>query len=294
MSGKHIEVFLVDGNPGGLTTAEIIGWTGHVVAGGRGDLGQFLKRDEATRNGVYLLLGADETAIGGTRCYIGRAEDVGVRLKQHVAPKEFWDRFVTVTTRDGNLTEGHWGYLEARLVDLAKSADRVALENLNVPQGRKLSEAQSSDMEAFIEQLQIVLPVLGVNAIRTRTLKYVALETAPVFELIRPRHGVNAKAQLIDGEFTMLEGSTVVASWHGVGNALSTVKAYASYRAQHERLIADGSILVTGGVGRLTRAVPFSSPSLAGAIAQGRSCNGRLEWTWSGGTFGQWESRDIA
>lgn len=31
--GHHIELFLVDGTPGGITTAEIIGWTGHVLSG---------------------------------------------------------------------------------------------------------------------------------------------------------------------------------------------------------------------------------------------------------------------
>jgi len=40
--GKHIELFLVDGTPGGLTTAEIIGWTGHVVRGERVQLGDFI------------------------------------------------------------------------------------------------------------------------------------------------------------------------------------------------------------------------------------------------------------
>lgn len=32
MSGKQIKLFLVDGTPGGLTTAEITNWTGHVLA----------------------------------------------------------------------------------------------------------------------------------------------------------------------------------------------------------------------------------------------------------------------
>ena len=33
MSGKHIELFLVDGEPGGITTANISGWTGHILSG---------------------------------------------------------------------------------------------------------------------------------------------------------------------------------------------------------------------------------------------------------------------
>ena len=45
----------------------------------------------------------------------------------------------------------------------------------------------------------------------------------------------------------MLAGSIVVADWHGVGKADSTIKAYESYRAQHLKLIADGSIIVENG-----------------------------------------------
>jgi len=92
MTGKHIEVFLVEGIPGGITTAEIAGWTGHVLAGPRADLGDILKRPEAKRNGAYLLLGDDEEALGGVRCYIGRTEDFINRFRDHSAKKEFWDR----------------------------------------------------------------------------------------------------------------------------------------------------------------------------------------------------------
>lgn len=297
MNGKHIELFLIEGVPGGITTAEIAGWTGHVLSGPRADLAEVLKRGEAKRNGAYLLLGDDDDAIGGVRCYIGRTENFTNRFRDHTANKEFWDRVVLVTAKDDAFNEGHWGYLEARLVELAKQAERVTLANDQTPQGRKLSEAQASDMEAFLTQLQIILPVLGVNAIRTRPAPKVTmgLESAesPIFSLTNAKLGVNAKAQLNGDEFTMLAGSTIVGAWTGTGKAESTRRAYASYRAQHERLVADGSILVEGTAGRLTRDVPFTSPSTAGAVGLGRSCNGRIEWTWSGGTYASWENRGL-
>lgn len=299
MIGKHIELFLVDGTPGGLTTAEIIGWTGHVVRGERVQLGDFLKREEANRNGVYLLLGDDDAAPIGTRAYIGRSENIAGRLRNHAANKEFWDRFVTITTKDDTFTEGHWGYLEARLVAIAKEAERATLTNDNSPQGRNLSEAQSSDMEAFILQLQIILPVLNVNLLRSaRTVAPdIAVATAlssPVFHLVEAKRGVDARAQLIDGEFTVLAGSTVVASWLGTGKAESTRRAYANYRAQHEQLVAEGAVVIEGDRARVIRDVRFGSPSTAGAVSLGRSCNGRREWIDGSGTaYGQWENREI-
>ncbi len=72
MAGQQIKLFLVDGTPDGLTTAEIANWTGHVLHARRSDLGTLLNRAEAQRTGVYLLLADDPTAIGETRCYMVR------------------------------------------------------------------------------------------------------------------------------------------------------------------------------------------------------------------------------
>jgi hypothetical protein len=298
MSGKQIKLFLVDGTPGGLTTAEITNWTGHVLSASRSDVAELVKRDEAQRTGTYILLGDDEAAVGNTRCYVGEADIVADRLRYHQRDKDFWDRVVVITSKDANLTKAHGRYLESRLISLATRAGRVTLENSTAPTAPALPEADASDMDYFVSQLQIVLPVLGINAIRvplpkSSTPGLVEVTESPIFRLRHSKLGVDAQAQQIDGEFTMLAGSLVVASWHGVGKADSTVKAYASYRAQHEQLVASGAIAVDGDTGRVTRNIVFSSPSTASAVALGRSCNGRREWISPDGTFGEWESRGI-
>lgn len=297
MNGKQVKLFLVDGTPGGLTTAEITNWTGSVISARRSDLAELLRREEAERTGAYLLLGEDEDAVGDTRCYVGEADVVAARLRSHAKEKQFWSHAVVITSKDTNLTKSHVRYLESRLIELATQAGRVTLENGTAPPRPRLPEADLSDMEYFLGQLQIVLPVLGVNAIRVRAARSSPeapeIVESPVFTLTSKRQNVAACAQQIDGEFIMLSGSLVVPVWHGVGNALSTQRAYASYRAQHEGLIADGSIIVEGGTGRTTRDIVFPSPSTAGAVALGRSCNGRVEWVSSEGSFGAWESRGI-
>ncbi len=297
MSGKQVRVFLVDGTPGGLTTAEITNWTGHVLSARRSDLADLLKRDEAARTGVYLLLGDD--GDGATRCYIGEADVVADRLRYHQREKEFWDRAVVVTSKDANLTKSHGRYLESRLIDMATQAGRVALENGTAPPVPALPEADASDMDDFVGQLQIVLPVLGVNAIRVRESKRdgasVEELSSPVFLLRHDKLGVDARAQQIDGEFTVLAGSTVVAKVReSESYRQSTARAYASYRTLHDRLVGEGSIVVANGVGRVVRDIVFSSPSTAGAICLGRSCNGRQAWvTDKGLKFGEWESRGV-
>ncbi|GAA0335270.1 hypothetical protein GCM10009529_12160 [Micropruina glycogenica] len=58
-------------DPGGLTTAEIAGWTGHVLSGTRAELADVLRRPEARRNGAYLST-AGAIALG--RSCNGRVE----------------------------------------------------------------------------------------------------------------------------------------------------------------------------------------------------------------------------
>lgn len=297
MSGKHIELFLVDGTPGGLTTAEIMNWTGHVLSARRSDMSALTSRRELTGTCVYLLLGEDED--GSVRCYIGETDDFASRLRQHNANRAFWDRVVVVTSKDANLTKAHGRYLESRLITLAKQAGRVVLDNGTGPPAPGLPEAHSSDMDYFIGQLQIILPVLGIDAIRVREPRAVPGArqddlVSPLFRLRNQKLGVDARAQQIDGEFTVLSGSTVVGDWHGVGKADSTIRAYESYRARHQKLVADGSITVASGVGTLAKDLVFGSPSTAGAISLGRSCNGRISWVADDGTtFGAWESRGV-
>ncbi|MDR0627963.1 MAG: GIY-YIG nuclease family protein [Bifidobacteriaceae bacterium] len=110
--GKSVRLYLADGTVGGLRTAGIMNWTGHVSAVRRIDLGELLRRKESGRTGVYLLLGDD-------LAYVGEADVVRNRLRAHARPepeggKDFWTEAVIITSKDTNLTKAHARYLEAR------------------------------------------------------------------------------------------------------------------------------------------------------------------------------------
>ena len=62
---KHIELFLVDGTPGGLTTAEILNWTGQVLSAPRSEMSALVSRTELAGTCVYLLLGPTRAAARG-------------------------------------------------------------------------------------------------------------------------------------------------------------------------------------------------------------------------------------
>ncbi|WP_137809113.1 MULTISPECIES: GIY-YIG nuclease family protein [unclassified Gordonia (in: high G+C Gram-positive bacteria)] len=301
-AGKSARLFLADGTPGGLLTAEIMNWTGHVVAAPRSDLAALLKRPEASRTGIYILLGDDPDSLGGQAAYIGEGDDVSKRLYQHARPegqngKDFWDRAIVLTSKDANLTKAHARYLESRFITLAMRASRARLTNGTAPAPIVLPEADVSDMEYFIEQAKIVLPILGVNIFRSpRTSAASASASSgggrtdsPLFEMTMKKSGISATAQEVDGEFTVLEGSQARSAWIGAAGH--------NYVGLRTKLENDGTLVSSpdSATTVFTRDHAFSSPSAAAAVVAGRNANGRLEWKVQGTqtTYGEWESEGL-
>ncbi|WP_309127616.1 GIY-YIG nuclease family protein [Microbacterium sp.] len=300
-------MYLVDGTPGGLLTAEIMNWTGHVVAAPRSDIADLLAREEVRRTGVYVLLGDDpeSQSPSGKAVYVGEGDDIAVRLRQHsraeeAGGKDFWDRVVILTSKDANVTKAHARYLEARLINAATSAKRATLMNGTAPAPIHLPEADVSDMEYYLSQVQIVLPVLGITEFRPTRGQMApdnpsaaghAMERAsPTFRFEVPRYGIAALAQEIDAEFTVLEGSVARADWVGTHR-------HPGYQQQHAALLSDDTLRrEENGLARFTQDVVFSSPSAAAAVVAGRSANGRISWidASTGMNFGEWQSRGIA
>ena len=302
-TGKSVRLFLADGTPGGLLTAEIMNWTGHIVAAPRSDLAALLKRPETARTGIYILIGDDPESVGGQMAYLGEGDDVSKRLYQHARPedqggKDFWDRAIVITSKDTNLTKAHARYLESRFISLGLQANRAKLTNSTAPEPIVLPEADVSDMEYFIEQARIVLPVLGVNIFRspitvsTQPADFPAAHDAavsPVFELRLKKQGILATAQEIDGEFTVLADSTARLQWTGAGGH--------NYRSLREKLELDGTLVpsLDGATMRFSRSQVFASPSAAAAVVTGRSANGRNEWVAHEGglTYGDWQRQGV-
>ena len=71
--GRSIRVSLADGTPGGLLTAEIMNWTGHIVAAPRSDLAVLLRRSESSwaRGQVASLRSENLWPFGHTERRLG-------------------------------------------------------------------------------------------------------------------------------------------------------------------------------------------------------------------------------
>jgi len=95
MTGKTIRIFLADGEPTGISLAEISNWTGKVLVAPRSQLDQLSKREEVRRTGVYLLVGPDPDDPSRALAYIGEGDNVLKRLPRNTnEAKDFWGRTV--------------------------------------------------------------------------------------------------------------------------------------------------------------------------------------------------------
>ena len=291
--GRSLELFFVDGRPDGLLTAEVFNWTGSVIRTPRTQIKEALGLHGARNTGVYVLLGQNDD---GPLAYIGEAEDIGDRLRQHVAGKDWWETAVLITTSADALHKAHVKYLESRLVETARDVGHTALENGNTPARSSLNPAAIANMESFLDVLGIVLPAIGVELFvdkkrQSPPLRMVQDTTdgVPVFEMFLSRSDISASARLEKGEMIVLAGSQARSSWNGD----RTEKT--SYWKLHDELLQSGILRADGNETVFTEDFAFSSPSAASATVAGRSANGRRAWKHSatGQTFAEWEEAQL-
>ncbi len=299
---KTVRLFLAEGVAAGLATAEIINWTGHVLTGSRSGLQDFLKRDEVKRTGVYFLTGTGLDDSGSPKVYIGEGDEIGQRLRQHDKDdkKSFWEHTCVVTSKDQNITKAHARYLEARLIAIAKASGKADVVNGTSPPTPGLPEADASDMDSFIEQLQLVLSVLGFDFLQTHQSVCQAISGTvisptghsdnPAFCLTSKKKGIEieATAREVGGEFVVLQGSAAATQWTG--------RPDHGYARHHAQLVKSGKLTAVDGASRRFSAdVGFASPSAASSVVLGRPDNGRTSWKVEGtnNSYGAWHSQQV-
>jgi len=291
MSGRTIRIYLVDGVPTGTLTAEIMNWTGKVVVFPREQLADVAKRDESHRTGVYFLGGADPENPTREWVYIGEADDVVKRLANHAREDkmDFWQRTVIVASKDENLTKAHARYLESRLIQMAREAARARVVNETSPPRPALPEPDVADMEYFLEQIGMMMPVLGFGFLQAGPRVETAPPATPESPLFRlTAGGVQAEARVIDGQLVVLKGS--MARKQGV-------ESWTSYRNLRAELVENGRLVDGADPQMLVFAdnVAFDSPSAAAAVVLARNSNGRIEWKMvdTGKTYADWQALQL-
>lgn len=266
-----IRIFLADGVPDGLRIVEKSNWTGRAVVVNRSQLDRALAREELSLPGVYVLTGVSDKD-GAPRVYVGEADVLRDRIKQHVVGKDFWTRLIAFTSTNEGLNKAHVRYLEARLVGLARNANQWEVENGTQPGPPPLSEADRADAEWFLAEMLVIFPVLGVDAFEAAANQ--ACSTAPGKDeaptLFLRERGADGRGQEIADGFVVFKDSrarlTEVPSFHDY------LRDLRKQLVEREVLVADRESLV------FSQDYRFTSPSAAAAVLVGGSSNGRLAW----------------
>src|ERR1039457_6136048 len=272
MTSATIKLFLPRGDAKSLRTAEISNWTGKAIAAPRTELDELLQREELDKAGVYILSGTDLVS-GAPRAYIGEAEVIRERLKQHKT-KEFWVSAIVFVSKDENLTKAHVRYLESRLLAEAARVNRFTLEQ-NQAGGSRLPESDREDMEGFLARIRQLLPVLGSDILTP--IAPPALKSQPGGVLLCRMKGAEGRGQRTSNGFVVFEGSTAVLEDR------PSAESYPNVLEQRKQLIADGTLIEKDGFLVFTKDSEFTSPSAAAATIQGGSANGLVAWRTADG-----------
>lgn len=279
-----VKIFLAEGDPASVRTAEISNWTGKAVAGPRSQLELVLQREEAKKPGIYFLTGIN-SETGKPRVYVGEAEVVRTRLKGHL-DRDFWKTVIFFVSKDENLTKAHIKYLEGKLIEMTKAADRFELENTN-SSGSHLPESDTADMDVFLAKVEQLLPVLGQDF-----LKPVVKETVPVkaSELLTCTiKKVKATGRQTENGFLVLKGSEAVLEER------PSVKKYPYPSTVRSQLLSEGVLTEQSDRLAFAKDYEFTSPSAAASVVHGGHANGLISWKNSKGiTLKELEQKEVA
>ena len=272
MPSATIKIFLVHGDPKRLRTADISNWIGKAVAGPRSEFEGVISREEAEGSGIYFLTGSDPES-GKPSIYVGEAECIRDRLKSHLQ-KDFWNQVSFFVSKDENLTKAHIRYLEGKLIEQARKVSRALVVN-NQSSGARLPESDRADLETFLEKVNQLLPVLGIELLVPTVAKPEAkLEVELLTCEIK---GIKARGHLSPNGFVILSGSQAVL------NERPSTQKYPWALNMRLKLKEEGCLAIAADSLVFTRDAEFTSPSAAAAVVHGGHANGLMAWKDSEG-----------
>lgn len=266
--GKTIKIFLLDGDSNGRLTCELSNWTGKAYRIPRNKVKDSTDREDLTSTGVYLLFGKDE--LFNELVYIGEGEEILKRIIQHLPLKDFWHEAVIFVSKDENLNKAHIKYLENRLYDIAKAANRYKVLNTIIPTKSSISESDQAEMEEFLDNIKLLVNTLGHKVFEEKRETQLKQTISPETFYIRAARGADALGKSTSDGFVVFKGSKA---------ALTTVPSITSSFLKLRQKLIDERILVENGESyEFTEDYVFSSPSTAAVMVMGRNANGLEEW----------------
>lgn len=262
MRGRTISIYIPDANPRSIKICDIKDSIVKAIFIPRNKLSEATKRKELQDPGIYFLIG-EQNEVGKPEIYIGEAEVLITRLKQHNASKEFWNSAICFVSEKQNINKAHIKYLENYACSQAKKINKCELNNNSNPTKSSLTEQDIDFILSFFDDLRLIIATLGY----------------PIFEETKKDKtnifickGKDAYATgeysedgfiVFKGSKTKLKESKTARPW--VINMRKNL-------LEKEILKKEDSVLI------FTEDHTFNSPSASAAVILGRSANGWTAW----------------
>lgn len=278
--GKKLTIYMIDGTEYGPRIAEIGNWVGKAFYSPRTTISKVINRQEFNNPGIYCLKSNSDSESFQEKIYIGEAENVKSRIKQHIqdSKKDFVE-IIFFISKDDLLTKTQIKYLESRLIQLAIEAKTAEIENGNTPSLPTLHEADISDMEYFLDQIKLVLPVMGfrflISSIITQSEKESVSKQQENVLLKINNSKINAKMYINNQGFIVTKGSQAKKNL--------SKSCTITYRKLRQKLLDTEILRDNGEFYEFIEDTIFSSPSAASNMILGRNSNGYTEWVSENG-----------
>lgn len=298
MAGKTIKLYIAGEENKNLKSAELSNWSGKAFIGSRKNVPVIQKMEELSSPGIYFLLSKDLINSQIT-LYVGEADEVNSRLKNHINGKDWWDTFVCFISKDGNLTKAHVRYLEKRFYQIAKENTTVFdLKNSSEPPGSKLPQIDIDDLEEYLKNMIFVLQNLGIlDFATTSNVKDDSIISLndEIFYINLTSERVNEKNEVLQGKLRITQdGYRLLKGSYIEKTERQSFHKHCYYplrnKIENENLLEN---CIYEGVYILKEDIDFNSSSAAASIVKNRATNGPKEWkTMSGITLDEFETMD--
>ena len=269
--GRTISIYLPDGNPKGVKICEIPNSIVKAVVVPRNLINQAGEYETLNQVGIYFLFSEKEES-SKFKTYVGEAEDIKKRLKQHDnSEKDFWNYAVCFFSGKKNLNKAHIKFLESFCHEKCMDAERTELVNSCSPTRSMLSPSEKDFALTFFDEIKLILGTLGY----------------PIFDKFKKpgreediffckKKEAEASGNLTEDGFLIYKGSTA-----NIGDRPSANK----YVLNKRKGLVEEGILVKKDeyVYMFTKDFISGSPSVAAAIVIGGNANGWIEWKNSKG-----------
>ena len=262
MRGRTISIYMPDANPRGIKICNTQDGIVKAIFIPRNKLLDATKREELQDPGIYFLIG-DPNEVGKPRIYIGEAEVLLTRIKQHNTSKDFWNSVLCFVSEKKNINKAHIKYLENYSCNQAKKINKCELENNVNPTQSSLTEQDQDFVMSFFDDLKLLIATLGF----------------PIFEeskkdqskiFICKGKDAYATGEYIEDGFLVFKDSKA--------NLDESKTAGTWVTGMRKNLIEKGILKQEESVLVFTEDYSFNSPSAAAVVILGRRANGWTEW----------------